>query len=43
MNTTLDRDAFKKSIPVLAARVPAAKAGFLLKSDAMKKYVASAV
>ncbi|KAG2155495.1 Met-10+ like-protein-domain-containing protein [Suillus clintonianus] len=37
MNTTLDRDAFKKTIPVLAARVPASKTGSLLKSDVMKK------
>ena len=43
MNTTLDRDAFKKTIPVLAARVTAAKTGLLLKSDVMKKYVPSTV
>ena len=42
MNTTLDRDAFKKTVPVLAARVPAAKTGFLLKSDVLKKYVTPA-
>ncbi|OAX44928.1 hypothetical protein K503DRAFT_788599 [Rhizopogon vinicolor AM-OR11-026] len=37
INTTLDRDAFKKTIPVLAVRVPAASTGSLLKSDVMKK------
>jgi tRNA (guanine37-N1)-methyltransferase len=37
MNTTLQRDVFKRTIPVLAARVPASKTGFLLKSDVMKK------
>jgi hypothetical protein len=39
MNTTLQRDVFKRTIPVLAARVPASKTGFLLKSGVMKKYV----
>jgi tRNA (guanine37-N1)-methyltransferase len=43
MNTTLDRDAFKKTILVLAARVPAAKTGYLLNSEVMRKYVASVV
>lgn len=43
MNTTLDRDAFKKTITVLAARVPAVKTGSLLNSDVMKKYVASTI
>ncbi|KAG2156542.1 Met-10+ like-protein-domain-containing protein [Suillus bovinus] len=37
MDTTLQRDAFKKTIPVLAARVPASKTGSLLKSDVMRK------
>ncbi|KAJ8593255.1 hypothetical protein M405DRAFT_731817 [Rhizopogon salebrosus TDB-379] len=37
MNTTLDRDAFKKTILVLAARVPAAKTGYLLNSEVMRK------
>ncbi|KAG2076973.1 hypothetical protein BDR04DRAFT_1132581 [Suillus decipiens] len=39
MGTTLQRDAFKKTIPVLAARVPASKTGSLLKSDVMKKFL----
>ncbi|KAG2756507.1 hypothetical protein P692DRAFT_20486362 [Suillus brevipes Sb2] len=37
MNTTLQRDVFKRTIPVLAARVPASKTGFMLKSGVMKK------
>ncbi|KAG1754966.1 Met-10+ like-protein-domain-containing protein [Suillus paluster] len=37
MDTTLERDVFKKTVPVLAARVPATKTGSLLKSDVMKK------
>jgi tRNA (guanine37-N1)-methyltransferase len=39
MDTTLQRDAFKKTIPVLAARVLASKTGSLLKSDVMKKFL----
>lgn len=37
MNTTLQRDVFKRTIPVIAARVPASKTGFMLKSGVMKK------
>lgn len=43
MDTALQRDAFKKTIPILAAKVSASKTGSLLKSDIMKKYVTSAV
>ncbi|KAG1773006.1 Met-10+ like-protein-domain-containing protein, partial [Suillus occidentalis] len=39
MNTALQRDVFKRTIPVLAARVPASKTGFMLKSGVMKKYL----
>ncbi|KAG1787824.1 Met-10+ like-protein-domain-containing protein [Suillus plorans] len=37
MDTALQRDAFKKTIPILAAKVSASKTGSLLKSDIMKK------
>jgi hypothetical protein len=33
----IDRDAFRKEIPVLAARVPAAKAGLILRAPETKK------
>lgn len=33
----LDKTVFKKTIPVLAARVPAAKTGVLLKAEQMKR------
>ena len=33
----LDKDAFRKVIPVLAAKVPAEKAGILLKAPALKR------
>ena len=39
MNHTLVKDAFRKSLLVLAARVPPAKTGTLLKAKAMKKYI----
>ncbi|CCM00027.1 uncharacterized protein FIBRA_02053 [Fibroporia radiculosa] len=35
----LDRDAFRKEIPILAAKVSPAKAGKLLVSQVMKRYV----
>jgi hypothetical protein len=37
MRESLDRDAFRKTVPVLAARVPASKAGLLLKAPETKK------
>ncbi|KAI0257069.1 Met-10+ like-protein-domain-containing protein [Lactifluus subvellereus] len=36
MKDTLDRSAFHRTVTVLAARLPAAKAGFVLKAEAMK-------
>jgi len=41
MKDSLDRGAFRKSIQVLAARVPAVKAGLVLKSTAMKGFESS--
>ena len=35
----LDKDAFRKAIPVLAAKVPPEKAGLLLKAPALKRCV----
>ncbi|KAH7910443.1 Met-10+ like-protein-domain-containing protein [Hygrophoropsis aurantiaca] len=37
--TNLDRDVFQKTIPVLAARIPASKTGSVLKSEAMKRSI----
>jgi hypothetical protein len=39
MKDKLDRDAFKKVVPVVAARVPAAKAGLILRAPETKRYV----
>ena len=39
----LDKDAFRKVIPVLAAKVPPEKAGVLLKAPVLKRCVYSAV
>jgi len=36
MKDALVKDAFRRSIPVLAARVAAAKTGLVLKAQAMK-------
>ena len=36
MKDTLDRSVFHKTVPVLAARVPAAKIGSVLKAEAMR-------
>ena len=36
MKDTLVRSAFHRTIPVVAARLPAAKMGPLLKSEAMR-------
>ncbi|KAH8120030.1 hypothetical protein DFH11DRAFT_1557904 [Phellopilus nigrolimitatus] len=36
---SIDRSIFRKSVPVLAAHVPAAKAGLLLKAPALKRCV----
>jgi len=36
---TLDRDAFKKRIPVLAVSTPAENASFFLKSQELKGFV----
>lgn len=38
MKDTLVKEAFRKSIPILAARVPPAKTGSMLKAPAMKGY-----
>lgn len=37
MKETLDRSAFHRTIPVLAARVAPAKAGIILKADVMRR------
>ncbi|KAF8346952.1 S-adenosyl-L-methionine-dependent methyltransferase [Amanita rubescens] len=37
MKDNLDRDAFRKSIPVLAVRVPPTKTAFVLKAQPMKR------
>ena len=34
---TLDKDAFRRIIPILAAKVPPEKAGILLKAPALKR------
>lgn len=39
MKDTLDRSAFRKSLPVLAARVPAKSAGTIVKSMETRKLV----
>ena len=39
----LDKDAFRKVIPVLAAKVPPEKAGVLLKAPVLKRCVYLAV
>jgi hypothetical protein len=39
MKDSLNRDAFRKSIPILAARVSPNKTGTVLKSPVMKKFV----
>ncbi len=36
MKDTLDRSAFHRTVPVLAARVPAAKTALVLKAEAMR-------
>jgi tRNA (guanine37-N1)-methyltransferase len=36
MKDTLVRSAFHRTVPVVAARLPAAKTGFVLKSEAMR-------
>ena len=36
MKDTLDRSAFHRTVPVLAARVPAAKTGLVLKAEALR-------
>ncbi|TDL28086.1 hypothetical protein BD410DRAFT_761443 [Rickenella mellea] len=36
---SIDRDAFRKSITVLAAKVPSAKTGSVLKANAMKRMI----
>src|ERR1700675_693074 len=38
MRDALDREVFRKSIPILAARVPVAKMGLVLKSDALRGF-----
>ena len=35
---TLDKSAFRKSLDVLAAKVPATKTGIMLKADSLKRY-----
>jgi tRNA (guanine37-N1)-methyltransferase len=39
MKDSLVKDAFRKSIPVLAVRTPAASSGPLVKAMALKKYI----
>lgn len=36
MKDSLDRSVFYRSIPVLAVRVPPAKAGLVMKAEAMR-------
>ena len=36
MKDTLVRSAFRRTVPVVAARLPAAKTGPVLKSEAMR-------
>ena len=38
---TLDKSAFRKSLDVLAAKVPATQTGILLKADSLKRYLAT--
>ena len=35
---TLDKSVFRKSLDVLAAKIPAAQTGIMLKADSLKKY-----
>ena len=39
--TSINRDLFRKTLPVVAARIPAAKTGSFLKSGELKKCVQS--
>lgn len=39
MKDTLDRSAFHRTVPVLAARVPADKTGLVLKAEAMRGFL----
>ncbi|EPQ60251.1 hypothetical protein GLOTRDRAFT_102061 [Gloeophyllum trabeum ATCC 11539] len=39
MKDTLDKSVFRKTLPVLAARVPSPKAGLFLKSEALRRSI----
>ncbi len=43
MKDTLDPSAFHRTVPVLAARVPAAKTGSILKAEAMRGLACSSL